>query len=111
MRKVLNNPNKSKRLSGTTKGKVGTVLNLLDKNKETLCVGDFVKYSSYQGILLYNHYSDEYGVALDYSMWYGDDKYNIDSYGKFLAIPMDNGARMEIEKFSRAVANNHCTNC
>ena len=43
MRKVLNNPNKSKRLSGTTKGKVGTVLNLLDKNKETLCVGDFNK--------------------------------------------------------------------
>ena len=111
MRKVLNNPNKSKRISGTTKGKVGTVLSLLDKNKETLCVGDFVKYSGYHGILLYNHYSDEYGVALDYSMWYGDDKYNIDSYGKFLAIPMDNGARMEIEKLPRAVVNNHCTNC
>lgn len=24
-------------------------------------------------------------------------KYNIDSYGKFIVIPMDNGARMELE--------------
>ena len=38
------------------------------------------------GILLYNHYYDQYGVALDYSMWYGNDKYNIDSYGKFIKL-------------------------
>lgn len=98
MRKTLNNYNKSKRVNGTSKGKIGTPLTLLDKNRETLFVGDTVKYGEYKGILLYNHYSDEYGVAIDYSIWYGDDKYNIDSYGKFVRIPMDNGARMEIEK-------------
>lgn len=98
MGKILNNYNKSKRINGTSKGKIGTVLKLLDKNRNTLSVGDTVKYGEYKGVLLYNHHYDEYGVALDYSMWFGDDKYNIDSYGKFVSIPMDNGARMEIEK-------------
>lgn len=100
MDKVLNNYNKSKRINGTSKGKIGTVLKLLDKNRNTLSVGDIIKYGEYKGILLYNHYYDEYGVALDYSMWYGDDKYNVDSYGKFVSIPIDNGARMEIEKIN-----------
>ena len=36
MNKVLNNYNKSKRINGTTKGKIGTVLHLMDKNKERL---------------------------------------------------------------------------
>ena len=31
-------------------------------------------------------------------MWYGTDKYDIKSYGKFVAIPMNNGARMKIEQ-------------
>ena len=98
MNKVLNNYNKSKRMNGASKGRIGTVLRLMDKNKEPLSVGDTVRYGEYQGVLLYNHHYDQYGIALDYSMWYGDDKYNIDSYGKFIDIPMDNGARMEIEK-------------
>lgn len=98
MNKVLNNYNKSKRLNGTSKSRIGTVLHLMDRNKEILSVGDTVRYGEYQGVLLYNHHYDQYGIALDYSMWYGDDKYNIDSYGKFINIPMDNGARMEIEK-------------
>ena len=98
MNKVLNNYNKSKRISGTSKGKIGIVLHLMDKNKERLSVGDTVRYGEYRGVLLYNHHYDKYGIALDYSMWYGDDRYNIDSYGKFIDIPMDNGARMEIEK-------------
>lgn len=85
-KKVLNNHNKSKRLNGASKGKIGTVLILMDKNKELLSIGDTVKYGEYQGILLYNYHSDQYGVALDYSMWYGDDKYNIDSYGKIWKI-------------------------
>lgn len=98
MNKVLNNYGKSKRLNGTSKGKIGTVLRLIDKNREILSVGDTVRYGEYKGVLLYNHHTGQYGVALDYSMWYGDNKYNIDSYGKFIEIPMDNGARMEIEK-------------
>ena len=98
MRKILKNNNKSKRLIGHPKAKIGTELSLLDKNNNKLSVGDTVKYFNYKGILLYNHNSDEYGVALDYSMWYGDNKYSIDSYGKFLSIPMDNGAKMELER-------------
>lgn len=100
MRKILKNNNKSKRVNGTVKGKIGTPLNIIDKHRNCLSVGDEVKYGKYKGILLYNHYYDQYGIALDHSMWYGNDKYNIDSYGKFIDIPMDNGGRMEIELVS-----------
>lgn len=100
MRKIMNNHMKSNRISGSSKGKFGTQLNLMDKNKNFLSVGDTIQYGEYKGVLLYNHHYGQYGVALDSSMWYGTDKYNIDSYGKFIAIPMDNGARMEIEKIS-----------
>lgn len=100
MRKILRNNNKSKRINGTAKGKSGTPLNIIDKHRNFLSVGDEVKYGEYKGILLYNHHYGQYGIALDYSMWYGNDKYNIDSYGKFIEIPMDNGSRMEIELIS-----------
>lgn len=98
MRKILTNNFKSKRIHGTKEGRFGTQLNLLDKNKELLSVGDHIRYGKCEGILLYNYHYDEYGIALDSSMWYGDNKYDIDSYGKFISIPMDNGGRMEIEK-------------
>lgn len=95
--KVLNNYNKQKRLNGTTKGKIGTNLYLLDKNNKYIHVGDYIRYSKYTGYVLYNHNSEQYGVALDYSNWYGDNKYDINSYGKFIDIPMDNGAKMDLE--------------
>lgn len=98
MRKILKNNRKSKRMNGVSKGKIGTALPIMDKNGNTLAVGDRIRYSEYEGILLYNPAWKRYGVAIDGSLWYGDDPYNIDSYGKFMDIPMDNGARMEIEK-------------
>lgn len=97
MRKALNNYNKSKRLHGTTKGKIGTVLKIKDKHNKYLTVGDTVKYGEYSGKLLYEPIRGGYGIALDYSMWYGDDPYNIDSYGKFIDVPMDGGAKLELE--------------
>lgn len=100
MRKILINNNKSKRINGISKGRIRTPLNIIDKYRNNLSVGDKVKYGEYKGILLYNYHYNQYGIALDYSMWYGNDKYNIDSYGKFIEIPMDNGARMEIELIS-----------
>jgi len=100
MRKRLKNYNKSKRLNGTKKGKIGTELCIMDKFRNLLSIGDEIKYGKYKGILLYNPYCDQYGVALHDSMWYSDDKYNIDSYGNFVEIPMDNGGRMEIELIS-----------
>ena len=99
MRKILNNK-KSKRITGTSKGRIGLPLYLLDKNRNKLCVGDTVLYGTYRGILLYNYHIEQYGVALEDSMWYGTDKYSIDSYGKFVPIPMDNGARMLLEKIN-----------
>lgn len=97
MRKILKNNKKSKRIHGTTKGKIGTLLSIMDKNGYFLSVGDSIRYGKYQGILLYNPEYSQYGVAIDGSMWYGDDPYNIGSYGKFIDIPMDNGGRMNIE--------------
>lgn len=85
-------------MSGIRKGKIGTPLSLIDKNRQQLFVGDELQYGQYHGILLYNPASEQYGIALDYSKWYSDNKYDIKAYGKFIAIPMDNGARMEIEK-------------
>lgn len=98
MRKILKNNNKSKRLNGSPEGKIGTILGIKDKNDKYLVVGDRVQYGKYKGILLWNPFSKTYGIALNHSMWYGDDKYNIHSYGNFIEIPMDNGIRMEIEK-------------
>lgn len=99
MRKILNNYRKSKRISGTRIGKIGSMTPLIDKNGENISVGDPVRYGEYKGILLFNPSCGKYGVALANSMWYGDDKYDINSYGKFVPIPLDNGARMEIEVF------------
>lgn len=104
MRKVLNNYAKSKRITGSSKSRSGTILNILDKNDNILCVGDELSYGEYRGVLLYNPdygRNGQYGLALDYSMWYGEDKYDINSYGKFVPLPMDNGAKMEICKLER----------
>ena len=97
MRKVLNNYNKSKHLHGTTKGKIGTVLKIKDKHNKYLTVGDTVKYGKYKGILLYEYISKRYGLALFGSMQFGEDPYDIDSYGKFIEVPMDGGAKLELE--------------
>lgn len=102
MRKILRKYNKSKRIKGTPEGKIGTILGLMDKNGKFLVVGDEIQYGKHKGILLYEPERKRYGVALDYSRWYGDNKYDIKSYGKFVNIPMDNGARMEIELVSSA---------
>lgn len=98
MRKILKNKNKSERMHGAPKGKIGVMLNIVDKNNILLSVGDHVKYGNYRGVLLYNYHCGQYGIALDESMWYGDNLYDINSYGKFVEIPLDNGAKMELEK-------------
>lgn len=97
-RKVINNYRKSQRVIGNKKGSIGTELEIVDRVSNPLYVGDYVEYGKYKGILLYNPSSDEYGLALEGTMWYGDDKYNINSYGKFIALPLDNGAKMNLKK-------------
>ena len=44
MRKILRNNNKSKRLNGTKKGKLGMQLCIIDKSGNSLSVGDDIKY-------------------------------------------------------------------
>ena len=89
-------------MNGYRQNRIGTPLHIEDKNGEPLHIGDTViyysQYGTYQGVLFYNPAGNWYGIALDYSMWYGDDKYNLDSYGKFVGIPMDNGGKMHMEK-------------
>lgn len=101
MRKILNNYKKSKRLSGTAEGRIGTILGIMDQNRNFLVVGDEVRYGKYQGILLYDPKRKGYRIALSDSMWYANDKYDINSYGKFVDIPIDNGAKMEIKLINR----------
>lgn len=76
------------------KNKIGTSLGITDNRGRALSVGDTIKYGEYQGILLYNKFYKEYGIF--FGMWYGDDKYNPDSYGKFITVPMDNSDKSEI---------------
>ena len=76
------------------KNKVGTSLGIIDKNGYALSIGDNIQYREYKGILLYNYYYEEYGIF--FGMWYGDDKYNPDLYGKFVSAPMDNSDKSEI---------------
>lgn len=103
-RKVLQNNFKSKRFSGYKEGRIGLQLPIRDKNNNVLAVGDTIRYGEYYGVLLFEPDSREYCIALGYSMWYGDNPYDTESYGKFIDIPMDNGARMELEKCT-CVAN------
>lgn len=77
-----------------SKNTIGTSLGITDKNGYALSEGDTIKYGKYRGILLYNKFYREYGIF--FGMWYGDDKYNPDSYGKFIAVPMDNSDKAEI---------------
>lgn len=80
--------------------KICKELNITDKNDRWLFVGDTIRYcdkdGEYKGVLLYNPRYEEYGLFFD--MCYGDDKYNPNSYGKFVPISLDNSDKMKIEK-------------
>ena len=81
---------------------VGINTGLLDRHGDEIITGDKVLLvnSNIDGVVLYNRYANKFGVFYSYSMWYGNKPYNPDSYGKFIAIPTDNGMRMEIEIIS-----------
>ena len=83
------------RISGHKQQRVGTPLGIHDKNRVELKVGDFIRYSGKDCIVLFDGYN--FIACLLYSKWYGYDTYDVKSYGKAYSLPMDNGARMEIE--------------
>lgn len=93
-RKILN---RRERLNGSAKQRVGTILGIHDKNGEPLRVGDRVMYRGFEGVILYSLSCEEYLFYYSYSKWYGDNIYDSRNYGKIAHIPMDDGARMELE--------------
>ena len=66
-----------------------------------LCSGDEVFFYAKKCIILWNRESSQYEAMLSDTCWYGNkDKYDAESYGKSLRLPMDDGARMEIKRIA-----------
>lgn len=91
------NNRKSYRINGTKEMKIGLPLGIHDKFMNELHTGDKVKWGEYEGILLWNKETKSYWFMISYSKWYGDNEYDGESYGKGFELPLDDGARMEME--------------
>ena len=86
------------RISGCSNCRIGLPIGICDKNNKPLLSGDKISYGGVACIILWNMTYSEWWAMILNSKWYGDNLYNADSYGKGYKLPMDNGARMEIEK-------------
>ena len=95
-RKIIKDNSKSHRMTCYTEEKIGTLLGIQDKNGNWLRCGDTIKRNNYIGIILFNHHTKRYEIYLNYSRWYGSNIFDIESYGKSIDLPLDNGAKMEI---------------
>lgn len=100
-RRIIKNNSKSHRMTGYTEGKIGTLLGIQDKNGNWLRCGDTIKRNNYIGIILFNHHTKRYEIYLNSSRWYGSNIFDIESYGKSIDLPLDNGAKMEIVLISK----------
>ena len=90
---------KSNRLTGHKNSRLGQLIGIHDKTGVELKTGDVIFYNDVECIILWNVVSACYEAFLLRSCWYADkDKYNVASYGKCYSLPMDDGARMEIER-------------
>ena len=74
----------------------GIVTSLLDANGNNIITGNMYeikgKKHSYMGKVFYNRYQKTYGIFM--GCWYGDKTpNNPENYGKFVAIPKDNGMK------------------
>lgn len=98
-RKILHDYRKSNKLNGSSKGRIGTILGVQDKNGEYLVVGDkiFISCYSLEGIILYNYNFGEYRIFFDYHPQEGDI-YNIKAYNNSIKLRLDNGMKKYIEK-------------
>ena len=91
---------KEHRINGHKNCRIGIPLGIHDKHGNELYTGDTVGWGNYDGILLWNIVNNCYMFCISYSMWYGDDIYNAESYGKGFELNMDDGARMEMLKMA-----------
>ena len=74
----------------------GIVTSLLDANGNNIITGKLYEIKGqkhhYMGKVFYNRYQKAFGVFM--GCWYGDkNPNNPESYGKFVAIPKDNGMK------------------
>ena len=77
---------------------VGIPTGLYDSQGREIITGDVVEIisSSTVGRVFWNRYQKAYGVC--YGCWYGDrDELSVDSYGKFIRIPNDQGMKMDLK--------------
>lgn len=107
--KKLTNNNKSMRINGTWQNQIGKGTRLYDKNNREICVGDIVKWNNgrdkgtrqhwrsktYIGRVFWHYIEECYVIA--WEKYYGHDDYKLESYGKCIIIPSDNGGRMHME--------------
>lgn len=102
----IKNPEKRRQKYLYQTEKIGTILGIQDKNDNWLYCGDYVKFNEkYEGrifaeyVMVKKSHTRKYAViALHYSMWYGDDEFDLESYGKFIHIKLDNGSKMCLER-------------
>lgn len=78
----------------------GLCTGIIDRFGNELLTGDRILSiaDGLDGRLLYSRHAKQFRFCYSYSMWYGDDPYDADSYGKSFNIPTDNGMKMHIEK-------------
>ena len=100
----IKNPEKKSEYTNQIE-KIGTILGIQDKNNDWLYSGDYVTCGSYEGRIflekpmIKNSHKVKYAmIALNYSMWYGDNEFDLDSYGKFIYVKLDNGSKMDLER-------------
>lgn len=77
--------------------RIGVPTGLIDCFGNEIRTGDYIcfKNTGYDGIVLWHRENRCFGVF--FGLWYkGQDPYNADCYGKFIAIPLDQGMRMEL---------------
>lgn len=78
--------------------RVGIHTGLFERNGRELVTGNKVRFisSGYEGILLWHREQKCFGIFR--GLWYGDqDPYNAGCYGKFIPVPKDQGAKMDLE--------------
>lgn len=83
------------------KENIGVFTGLLDMNKENIYSGDYVQLISnsyYKGPVMWNRYQKKWGIFMGVKKY--SDPLDPNNYGKFIAIPLDNGMRMDLLKIS-----------